>query len=167
MAGPRHGGASPAEFAKSAIRLAIRRFGLPRALEESAFVDGFGDLGIDGLAMALGDTPLTDPDAILNYYSRLGPAVVALKMGESGVYLATPRHRVKIPAFSVAVVDATGAGDTFRGAFLARILAGDEPEPVARYAVFAAALQCTGHRAAAPIPSPEQVKKAAGVLDTP
>jgi hypothetical protein len=55
---------SPSTFAKSAIRLAIRRFGLPSALEATAFVDGFGDLGIDGLAMAIGDTPLISPEDV-------------------------------------------------------------------------------------------------------
>ncbi len=55
---------SPAAFAKAAISLAIRRFGLPGELEATAFVDGYGDLGIDGLAVALGDTAVTDPDDI-------------------------------------------------------------------------------------------------------
>ena len=31
----------------------------------------------------------SDPDAILDYYSRLGPAVVVLKMGEAGAYPGT------------------------------------------------------------------------------
>ena len=78
-------------------------------------------------------------------------------MGEDGAYLATPEARVRIPAFPVTVVDATGAGDTFCGTFLARILAGDAPEPAARYAAVAAALKCTGFGAVAPIPSPAQV----------
>ncbi len=60
------------------------------------------------------------------------------------------------------VVDATGAGDTFCGSFLARILAGDEPEQAARYANMAAALKCTGYGAVAPIPRPEQVLAALG-----
>ncbi len=87
-------------------------------------------------------TGLTDPDAMLDYYLKLGPKVVVLKMGEAGAYLATSEARVKIPAFPVRSVDATGAGDTFCGAFLARILAGDTPEPAARYAAVAAALKC-------------------------
>ena len=42
-------------------------------------------------------TGLTDPDAMLDFYLRLGPTVVVLKMGETGAYLATPEHRVRIP----------------------------------------------------------------------
>ena len=97
-------------------------------------------------------TGLTDPDAMLDFYLRLGPKVVVLKMGESGAYLATPDHRVRIAKHDVRVIDATGAGDTFCGSFLARILAGDEPEQAARYASIAAALKCTGYGAVAPIP---------------
>ena len=97
-------------------------------------------------------TGLTDPDAILDFYLRLGPKVVVLKMGESGAYLATPDRRIRIAKHDVRVVDATGAGDTFCGSFLARILAGDEPEQAACYASIAAALKCTGYGAVAPIP---------------
>lgn len=102
-------------------------------------------------------TGLSDPDAMLDYYLKLGPGVVVLKMGEAGAYLATPEARVRIPALRVHAVDATGAGDTFCGSFLARILAGDSPEPAARYAAVAAALQCTGYGAVAPIPTPAQI----------
>jgi 2-dehydro-3-deoxygluconokinase len=98
-------------------------------------------------------TGLTKPDSMLDFYLRLGPKVVVLKMGESGAYLATPDRRVRIPKHDVRVVDATGAGDTFCGSFLARILADDEPEQAARYASIAAALKCTGYGAVAPIPN--------------
>jgi 2-dehydro-3-deoxygluconokinase len=102
-------------------------------------------------------TGLTDPDVILDFYLRLGAEVVVLKMGETGAILATPEHRVRIPSHAVHVVDATGAGDTFCGSFLARILAGDAPEQAARYANVAAALKCTGYGAVAPIPRPSDV----------
>jgi 2-dehydro-3-deoxygluconokinase len=102
-------------------------------------------------------TGLTDPDAMLDFYLRLGPKVVVLKMGESGAYLATPEHRLRVPKHDVQVVDATGAGDTFCGSFLARILADDAPEQAARYASVAAALKCTGYGAVAPIPHAAEV----------
>ena len=105
-------------------------------------------------------TGLTDPDAVLDFYLRLGPKVVVLKMGEAGAYLATREHRVRIGGHAVQVIDATGAGDAFCGSFLARILAGDAPEPTARYANVAAALKCTGYGAVAPIPRPSDVYSA-------
>ena len=110
------------------------------------------DYALPGIEDVRTLTGLTDPDAMLDFYLRLGPKVVVLKMGESGAYLATPEHRVRIPRHAVQVVDATGAGDAFCGSFLARILAGDAPEQAARYANVAAALKCTGYGAVAPIP---------------
>ena len=118
------------------------------------------DYALPGIEDVRTLTGLTDPDAMLDYYLRLGPGVVVLKMGEAGAYFATPEARVKIPPFPVRTVDATGAGDTFCGSFLARILAGDSPERAARYAAVAAALKCTGYGAVAPIPSPARVREA-------
>jgi 2-dehydro-3-deoxygluconokinase len=98
-------------------------------------------------------TGLTDPDAMLDFYLRLGSKVVVLKMGAEGAYLATSNTRTRISAHRVVPVDATGAGDTFCGSFLARILAGDLPDAAARYACVAAALKCTGYGAVGPIPT--------------
>lgn len=105
-------------------------------------------------------TGLTDPDAMLDFYLNLGVRVVCLKMGEHGAYLATVDGRVRIASHPVVSVDATGAGDTFCGAFLARILAGDEAAAAARYAGVAAALKCTGYGAVGPIPRAPVVKAA-------
>jgi 2-dehydro-3-deoxygluconokinase len=113
--------------------------------------------GLDDVQVLTG---LTDPDAMLDFYLRLGPKVVVLRMGAAGAYLATSDQRVRIPAYPVVAVDATGAGDAFCGSFLARILAGDEPEPAARYASVAAALACTGYGAVGPIPKAETVRGA-------
>jgi len=118
------------------------------------------DYALPGIEDVRTLTGLTDPDAMLDYYLKLGPGVVVLKMGAAGAYLATSQTRVKISAFPVRTVDATGAGDTFCGSFLARILAGDSPEPAACYAAVAAALKCTGYGAVAPIPTPAQVIEA-------
>jgi 2-dehydro-3-deoxygluconokinase len=115
------------------------------------------DFALPGIDDVQTLTGLADPDAILDFYLRLGPKVVVLKMGESGAYLATPDHRVRIPKHDVQVVDATGAGDAFCGSFLARILAGDAPERAARYASVTAALKCTGYGAVAPIPRAAEV----------
>ncbi len=105
-------------------------------------------------------TGLTDPDAMLDFYLALGCKVVVLKMGEAGACVATVDARVRIPRHPITCVDATGAGDTFCGAFLARILAGDVPVQAARYAAVAAALKCTGYGAVGPIPTAAEVRQA-------
>jgi 2-dehydro-3-deoxygluconokinase len=102
-------------------------------------------------------TGLEEPDAIADFYLRLGCPLVLLKMGSKGVIVATPERRERVGAFRVEAVDATGAGDTFAGSFLARHLAGDDPFAAARYANAAAALSTTGYGAVAPIPRPDAV----------
>ena len=102
-------------------------------------------------------TGLSKPDEIVDHYLRMGPAIVALKMGADGAIVATRERRDVIPAFPVEPVDATGAGDAFGGAFLARLLAGDDPPTAARYASVAAALKTRGYGAVAPIPRRDEV----------
>lgn len=97
-------------------------------------------------------TGLKEPDAIVDYYLKLGAPVVALKMSADGCLVATPEGRFRVPGHRVQAVDATGAGDTFDGSFLARLLAGDDLKAAARYANVAAALSTTGYGAVTPIP---------------
>ena len=56
----------------------------------------------------------------------------------------------RIPGHEVKAVDATGAGDCFCGATLARLAAGDSIWDAARYANAAAALATTGFGAVEP-----------------
>jgi len=105
-------------------------------------------------------TGLSAPDAIVDYYLGLGAPMVALKMGSEGALIATGKERFRVAGHRVEAVDATGAGDTFDGAFLARLLAGDDPETAARYANVAAALSTTGYGAVTPMPRQAEVVKA-------
>lgn len=105
-------------------------------------------------------TGLQAPDAIADYYLKLGAPLVALKMGADGALIATTGKRTRIAPHRVEAVDATGAGDTFDGAFLTRLLAGDNPETAARYANVAAALSTTGYGAVTPMPRQAEVLKA-------
>ena len=105
-------------------------------------------------------TGLSEPDAIADFYLKLGAPLVALKMAADGALLATAKGRIRIPPHRVQAVDATGAGDTFDGAFLARLLAGDDVEAAARYANVAAALSTTGYGAVTPIPRKDEVMAA-------
>ncbi|MCO8649618.1 sugar kinase, partial [Burkholderia multivorans] len=104
-------------------------------------------------------TGANDPDAIVDAMLEHGPQIVALKLGKEGAYVATPHERRVVPGFAVEAVDATGAGDCFGGAFVARIVAGDDPFAAARYANAAAALSTTGYGAVAPIPRRDAVER--------
>lgn len=100
------------------------------------------------------------PEAIARYYLDLGAPLVALKMGPDGSLVATGAGMTRIAPHRVEAVDATGAGDTFDGAFLTRLLAGDAPQDAARYANVAAALSTQGYGAVTPIPRAAAVQAA-------
>jgi 2-dehydro-3-deoxygluconokinase len=105
---------------------------------------------------------LDDPDAVVDYCLALGAPIVALKLGARGALVADAKRRFRVPPHPCRPVDATGAGDTFAGALLARLVAGDDLEPAARYASVAAALSTEGYGAVEPIPRAEQVQTALG-----
>ncbi len=107
------------------------------------------DIALPGLEDARALTELQHPNDIIDFYLQLGCRMVALTLGTDGVLVATHDHRHSIPAYLLSAVDATGAGDTFDGAFLARLLAGDDPFIAAAYANAAAALS-TQHFGAVP-----------------
>jgi 2-dehydro-3-deoxygluconokinase len=133
----------PLDRAREAIDQAIRRADILRpALDDARTLTG-----------------IEDADAILDRFLGLGPKLVVMTMGKDGVILATSEARHRLPPHRVEAVDATGAGDTFNGSFLARLIAGDAPLDAARYANAAAALSTTGYGAVAPIPRPAEVYK--------
>ena len=105
---------------------------------------------------------LRDPDAIVDWCHGAGAPVVALKLGAGGVIASDGSRREHIAGFRVNAVDATGAGDCFAGALLARMAAGDDFWVGLRYANAAAALATTGYGAVAPLPRPEAVRQMLG-----
>lgn len=115
------------------------------------------DVALPGLEDAVQLTGLDDPDAIADFYLKLGAGTVALTLGRHGTLVATPQRRERIGVRAVAAVDATAAGDTFDGAFLAELLEGRDPFAAARYANAAAALSTQGFGAVAPMPTRAQV----------
>ncbi|WP_136637634.1 sugar kinase [Pseudooceanicola onchidii] len=110
------------------------------------------DIALPGYEDAQQLTGLDDPDAIADFYLHLGAGIVALTLGAEGTLVATPDDRRRIRGRQVTAVDATAAGDTFDGAFLARLVDGDDPFAAARYANAAAALSTQGYGAVAPMP---------------
>lgn len=107
-------------------------------------------------------TGLTAPEAIADHCLDLGAEVVALKLGSEGALVASTHERHRVPPHPCRAVDATGAGDTFGGAFVARWLAGDGLLEAGRFAAAAAALSTEGYGAVEPIPRAETVRAALG-----
>jgi 2-dehydro-3-deoxygluconokinase len=99
------------------------------------------------------------PEENLAWAHGLGAKNVFLKLGADGVIVSDGTAKRRFEGLKVAAVDATGAGDCFCGAALARLAAGDDVFAAARYANAAAALATTGYGAVAPIPRPALVRQ--------
>jgi ribokinase len=75
------------------------------------------------------------PEAIARELRDLFPrALIALKLDRDGCYIAADGHAQHYPTGDTHVVDTTGAGDAFNGAFLARYLATGDPGAAAVFA---------------------------------
>lgn len=101
-----------------------------------------------------------DHETIMKWAHGLGAQVVLLKLGAQGVKLSQGEGAdvIHMASFAVDTVDATGAGDCFAGAAVARLVAGDALLDAARYANAAAALTTTAYGAIAAIPPRDRVR---------
>jgi 2-dehydro-3-deoxygluconokinase len=120
---------------------------------------GLSDLCLPSIDDITAITGVTDPEAVVQWCLDLGAKTVALKMGAQGALLAHGSARYRIEPFPCQPVDATGAGDTFAGALVARLVQGATLESAGQYAAAAAALSTQGYGAVAPIPFAPQVRK--------
>jgi sulfofructose kinase len=73
----------------------------------------------------------------------MGPGIFVQTEADSGCYTVTREECFHSPAFEVDVIDTTGAGDVFHGAYLVGLLHGWDLERVARFSNAAAAMNCT------------------------
>ncbi|MBW6454344.1 MAG: sugar kinase [Trueperaceae bacterium] len=115
------------------------------------------DVCLPSLEDATQLTGLEDPDAVVDALLGRGARVVALKLGPDGALVADGHERHRLAGHAVATVDATGAGDTFDGAFLAEWVRGASLAEAGRYANAAAALSTRGYGAVGPIPRRDEV----------
>jgi sugar/nucleoside kinase (ribokinase family) len=85
--------------------------------------------------------------------------LVCVTLGGEGTLAYCSGRELRTPAFPVACVDTTGAGDAFRGGFAAGCLRapGSEIEDVLQYANAVAALNCRGLGAQGGMPTPDEV----------
>jgi 2-dehydro-3-deoxygluconokinase len=81
-------------------------------------------------------------------YRALGVENLVVKDGEKGATLIFGDERSHVPSAEVrTIVDTTSAGDSFNGAFLARLATGANPQDAARLAADAAAAVIQHHGA--------------------
>jgi sulfofructose kinase len=85
--------------------------------------------------------------------------IVIITRGEKGCAGLTDKGVFELPAYQVDVVDTTGCGDTFHGAFALAISRGQPVVSAARFASGAAALCSTQLGGRAGIPTAEQLEQ--------
>ncbi len=113
------------------------------SLEDAKFITGF-----------------TSPDKAAKAILKRGPSMVAIKLGAQGCFVATEEEKMFVPSFQVdKIVDTTGAGDAFSGAFLVALLEGWDLMKAAKFANAAAALKTLGRGAVTPLPTRKEVEK--------
>ncbi|MEO1017156.1 MAG: sugar kinase [Pseudomonadota bacterium] len=139
------------------LRLSL--WNLPRARAIITETVGLADIILPGLDDVRQIFGLDSPDAITDRLLSLGAKIIGLTLGAEGAMLATPDRRQIIEGFPVETVDATGAGDTFDGTFLAQYLQYGDPFAAGRFANAAAALSTQGYGAVDPIPDQEAVTR--------
>jgi sulfofructose kinase len=124
--------------------------------EEHREIVPWVDVLITGEGYARGLTGIDDIWAAGRAVLDLGPRVFCETVGERGCYTITHEEGFHTPAFEVDVVDTTGAGDVFHGAYIVAMMHGWTPRQCALFATAVSALKCTQLGGRAGIPTFEQ-----------
>jgi len=94
----------------------------------------------------------SSPEQVVEKMASYGPALTVYTQGSEGCIAYWQGQIHRFPAFSVDIVDTTGAGDAFHGAFIYGLLQKWPPERIVPFAAATAALNCRalGGRTALP-----------------
>ena len=84
----------------------------------------------------------TREEALMQLAGLGSKKAIMTTLGKDGVMAVIDGCIIRFPAFSVAAVDTTGAGDVFHGAFLTAWLEGKRTEECIRFASAVSALKC-------------------------
>lgn len=87
------------------------------------------------------------PEELVSALLDAGFPSVVLTIGARGALVGDASGLTKIPTPRITPVDTVGAGDAFAGAFVARLVAGDDLVTASRHAARVGAFAATGHGA--------------------
>jgi sugar/nucleoside kinase (ribokinase family) len=104
----------------------------------------------EGVAPAL--TGEGDEERALHALRRSHAGLLCVTQGARGAMLLAGDQLHRVCAHDVEVVDSTGAGDVFRGAFIYALLRGEPPAAILAFANAAAAVSCTRQGAITSVP---------------
>ncbi len=99
------------------------------------------DIALPSLEDAALLTGLQSPEEDAQDLLKLGPKLVVLKLGFEGCLVIEAGKVVRIPPYSIKVLDTTGAGDAFNAGFITGFLEWRDPIKAARFANAVAALK--------------------------
>jgi ribokinase len=107
--------------------------------------------------------PLVGEDALaqeaLEALSRFGPREIVITLGSKGSVGWNRGETVGQHAFPVDVVDTTGAGDVYHGAYIYGLMKDWDMKACMRFASATSALKCRATGARAGIPSLDEVTR--------
>lgn len=118
---------------------------------------GLADICIASESFAYKYTSENDKKKAAEKIFQTGCLVAAVTNGKEGVFAVTPDGNIEINAFRVPVVDTTGAGDVFHGAFAYAFIQGWEMDRVLKFASATAAIKCMKFGGRTGIPSVDEV----------
>jgi len=102
---------------------------------------------------------IKNPEKAASRALKLGPKIVAMKLGKGGCLILTEEEEIHSPAFDVKVVDTTGAGDAFDAGFLSGIIEGWDLKNAARFANGVGALSTMKVGARSALPNRREVER--------
>jgi len=106
-----------------------------------------------------------DTERALRALGKTHPGRLVVTLGDRGSAMLDGDRFVRAPRFRVPVVDSTGAGDVFRGAFIYALLRGDSADRLLRFANAAAAVSCATEGAMDSAPTLADVERMLAAID--
>ena len=159
----------PQETAVHALQLA-QQHGIPVVLNPAPAPEEFDPKLFEAAVMVVNqsETAALSREAVTDQHSaklaaaallEQGARAVVVTLGRRGAVVMTAQQRAAIAPFEAAVVDTTGAGDAFCGAFTLAYAQDRDLEAGARFASAAAALACSKFGAQPSMPRREAVER--------
>lgn len=98
-----------------------------------------------------------DPEEMADVFLKYGVRNVVIKLGAKGCYFKNAKTSIRMPAFDIPAVDATGAGDNFLAGLASELLRGESIHEAIIFASACGAICTTAVGAGTALESREQV----------
>ena len=102
--------------------------------------------------------PDQPPEAVAEALFRAGASIAVVTLGEAGSLVCWEGGISTVPAFAVDVVDTTGAGDAYHGAFMVALLQDWEVPQMARFAAAVGSMNCRAMGGRQALPTRQEVE---------